>query len=114
VGDPATVHRISETMSARCHALASTRPRGIPSHRRTSLFPGASSESGDELLFTSVVLHWMEEVDRLEIAGYLGGKEVFDQAIADFSAADADKNERDFGLLEEAATAGRISVERGL
>ena len=51
---------------------------------------------------------------RLETAGYLGGKEVFDQAIADFSAADADKNERDFGLLEEAATAGRISVERGL
>jgi hypothetical protein len=56
----------------------------------------------------------MEEVDRLAIAGYLGGKEVFDQAIADFSAADADKNERDFGLLEEAATASRISVERGL
>jgi hypothetical protein len=99
-------------MSARCHALASTRPRGIPSHRRTSLFPGASSESGDELLFTSVVLHWMEEVDRLEIAGYLGGKEVFDQAIADFS--DADKNEHNFGLREEAATASRISVERGL
>jgi hypothetical protein len=56
----------------------------------------------------------MEEVDRLEIAGYLGGKEAFDQAIADFSAADADKNERDLGLPEEAATAGRISVERGL
>jgi hypothetical protein len=56
----------------------------------------------------------MEEVDRLEIAGYLGGKEAFDQAIADFSAADADKNKRDLGLLEEAATAGRISVERGL
>jgi hypothetical protein len=56
----------------------------------------------------------MEEVDRLAIACYLGGKDVFNQAIADFSAAYADKNERDFGLLEEDATAGRISVERGL
>ena len=67
---------------------------GIPSQRRTSLFRGASSHSGDELLFTSVVLHWMEEVDRLEIAGYLGGKEVFDQAIADFSAAGRCRQER--------------------
>jgi hypothetical protein len=56
----------------------------------------------------------MEEVDRLAIAGYLGGKDVFDQAIADFSAAYGGKNERDFGLLEEAATAGRIPVQRGL
>jgi hypothetical protein len=56
----------------------------------------------------------MEEVDRLAIACYLGGKDVFNQAIADFSAAYSDKNERDFGLLEEDATAGRIPVQRGL
>jgi len=44
---------------------------------------------------------------------YLGGKDAFDQAIADFSAAYADKNERDFARLENAAAAGQIAVERG-
>ena len=39
--------------------------------------------------------------DRVAIASYLGGKDLFDQAIADFSAAYADKNERDFARLEK-------------
>jgi hypothetical protein len=52
--------------------------------------------------------------DRVAIAAYLGGKDAFDQAIADFSAAYADKNEGDFARLEKAATAGDISVQRGL
>jgi hypothetical protein len=39
--------------------------------------------------------------DRVAIAAYLGGKGAFDQAIADFSAAYADKNERDFARLEK-------------
>ena len=51
--------------------------------------------------------------DRVAIAAYLGGKDAFDQAIADFSAAYADKNERDFARLETAAAAGQIAVERG-
>ena len=51
--------------------------------------------------------------DRAAIAAYLGGKDAFDQAIADFSAAYADKNERDFARLEKAAAAGQIVVERG-
>jgi len=51
--------------------------------------------------------------DRVAIAAYLGGKDAFDQAIADFSAAYADKNERDFARLENAAAAGQIAVERG-
>jgi hypothetical protein len=51
--------------------------------------------------------------DRVAIAAYLGGKDAFDQAIADFSAAYADKNERDFARLEKAAAAGQIAVERG-
>jgi Uncharacterized protein conserved in bacteria (DUF2252) len=37
-----------------------------------------------------------EVCDRVVIAAYLGGKDAFDQAIADFSAAYADKNEQDF------------------
>ncbi len=52
--------------------------------------------------------------DRIAIASYLGGKDGFDQALADFSAAYADKNERDFGLLAAAEASGRIAVERGL
>ena len=39
---------------------------------------------------------------------------VFDQATADFSAAYTDKNVGDFALLEEAVSAGRSSIERGL
>jgi hypothetical protein len=35
-----------------------------------------------------------------------------DRAIADFAAAYADQNERDFAALEEAAGDGRITVER--
>ena len=50
--------------------------------------------------------------DRLAIAGYLGSKPVFDAAIADFSAAYADKNERDVASLERAAADGRIPVSR--
>ena len=52
--------------------------------------------------------------DRVAIGAYLGGKDTFDQAVADFSAAYADKNERDFARLEKAANAGEIPVERGL
>ena len=52
--------------------------------------------------------------DRLAIAGYLGSKDGFDQAIADFSASYADRNEADFGLVESAAAAGRIAASRGI
>ena len=101
-------------MSARCHALASTRPRAsLPSVKLRcsgAHHPSRVMNCCSPLWYCMV----MEEVDRLAIACYLGGKDVFNQAIADFSAAYADKNERDFGLLEEDATAGRISVERGL
>ena len=44
----------------------------------------------------------------------VGGKDVFDQAIADFSAAYGDKNERDFAPAEEAVSVGRIPIQRGL
>ena len=52
--------------------------------------------------------------DRLAIAGYLGSKDGFDNAIADYAAAYADVNEQDFARLETAAGAGQISVERGV
>jgi uncharacterized protein (DUF2252 family) len=52
--------------------------------------------------------------DRIAIASYLGSGDVFDQAIAEFSEAYADLTERDFALLEQAESDGRIEVQRGL
>jgi uncharacterized protein (DUF2252 family) len=52
--------------------------------------------------------------DRIAIAAYLGGSDVFDQAIAQFAAAYADQNERDHKSLIAAITSGRITAERGL
>ena len=52
--------------------------------------------------------------DRIAIASYLGGSDVFDQAITDFAAAYADQNERDHQALVDAVAAGRITAERDL
>jgi uncharacterized protein (DUF2252 family) len=52
--------------------------------------------------------------DRVAIAAYIDDKDSFDQAIADFSVAYADKNERDFARLQEAASAGTIPVQHGV
>ncbi|MGO9080017.1 MAG: DUF2252 domain-containing protein [Streptosporangiaceae bacterium] len=46
--------------------------------------------------------------DRIALAGYLGRSDVFEQAIADFAAAYADQNERDYAALAAAAASGRI------
>jgi len=52
--------------------------------------------------------------DRIAIGAYLGGKDVFDQAIADFAYAYADQNERDYQRLATAAQTGRITVSRDI
>ena len=52
--------------------------------------------------------------DRIAIASYLGGTDVFDQAVAEFSEAYADQNERDHAALLQAEKAGRVTVQRGL
>jgi hypothetical protein len=52
--------------------------------------------------------------DRIAIAAYLGGSDVFDRAIARFAAAYADQNERDYQALTDAAKSGRITAEHGL
>lgn len=49
--------------------------------------------------------------DRVAIAAYLGGKDVFDQAVADFASAYADKAEADYGRLRQAVADGRIAAE---
>ena len=52
--------------------------------------------------------------DRIAIAAYLGGSDVFDRAIARFAAAYADQNERDYQALTDAAKSGRVTAEHGL
>jgi uncharacterized protein (DUF2252 family) len=52
--------------------------------------------------------------DRIAIAAYLGNRDDFDLAIAEFAEAYADQNERDYQALVEAERSGRITVQRGL
>jgi uncharacterized protein (DUF2252 family) len=52
--------------------------------------------------------------DRIAIAAYLGGSDVFDQAITQFAIAYADQNERDYQSLVRAVEEGRITAERDI
>jgi uncharacterized protein (DUF2252 family) len=52
--------------------------------------------------------------DRIAIASYLGGGDAFDTAIADFSAAYADQNQRDYEALAKAVKSGRLPARSGL
>jgi len=49
--------------------------------------------------------------DRIAVAAYLGGSDVFDQAITKFASAYADQNERDHQALVDAVAAGRLTAE---
>jgi uncharacterized protein (DUF2252 family) len=48
--------------------------------------------------------------DAAKIAGYLGKKEDFDEALADFAEAYADQNEKDYKALVQAVREGRLEV----
>ena len=52
--------------------------------------------------------------DRIAISAYLGGGKAFDEAIADFSEAYADQNERDYKAMVDAVKDGRIEAESGI
>jgi uncharacterized protein (DUF2252 family) len=52
--------------------------------------------------------------DRVAIAAYLGPDTTFAHAIAEFSAAYADQNERDYAAMGAAMRSGRIAVEPDL
>ena len=49
--------------------------------------------------------------DRVAIAAYLGEDTTFAHAIAEFAAAYADRNDRDYGAMRAAMRSGRIAVE---
>jgi uncharacterized protein (DUF2252 family) len=52
--------------------------------------------------------------DRIAIAAYLGGGDVFDEAIADFSSRYADQNERDYEAMVAAVGSGRLEALTGV
>lgn len=52
--------------------------------------------------------------DRIAIASYLGAKDVFDRAIAEYAERYADQTERDYAALLQAEQAGRVAVQRGI
>jgi uncharacterized protein (DUF2252 family) len=52
--------------------------------------------------------------DRIAVATYLGKGDAFDRAIADFSAAYADQNERDYEALVQAVKSGRLLAQEGV
>jgi uncharacterized protein (DUF2252 family) len=52
--------------------------------------------------------------DRIALASYLGGGDVFDRAILEFSRAYAEQNERDYAALSDAVKSGRITAQTGL
>ncbi|CAM5722836.1 hypothetical protein SBADM41S_11683 [Streptomyces badius] len=49
--------------------------------------------------------------DRIAIAGDLGGKDVFDRAVATFAESYADRNELDHRALVDAVAAGRLPAD---
>jgi uncharacterized protein (DUF2252 family) len=52
--------------------------------------------------------------DRIAIAAYLGKNDRFAQAIAEFSVAYANQNERDYAALVAAVKSGRLKAETGV
>ena len=49
--------------------------------------------------------------DAAMIAGYLGSKDTFDEALVKYATAYADQAERDFGAFKSAIRSGRLSTE---
>jgi len=49
--------------------------------------------------------------DAAMIAGYLGSKDTFDEAIADYAVAYADQVERDFATFSGAVRNGRLKSD---
>jgi len=49
--------------------------------------------------------------DSAMLSGYMGSNDTFDQAIAEFSFAYADQNEKDHNSLLKAIKSGKIEAE---
>ena len=82
---------------------------GKASLELTALTPAGLAAYGDSCGWTLARAH-ARSGDRIAIAAYLGGDDVFDNAFADFAAAYADTNEADFRLMAEAVASGRLAA----
>ena len=75
------------------------------------------SMSADELVLYAGLCGWAlarahaRSGDRVQIAGYLGKRESFDVAIADFAKEYADQTERDHAALLAAVQSGRVAAD---
>jgi hypothetical protein len=49
--------------------------------------------------------------DAVQLSGYMGKSEAFEEALTDFAVAYADQNERDHAALVDAVRAGRIEAQ---
>ena len=67
-----------------------------------------------ELCATTLARAHARTSDPAQISGYLGSKDTFDQAIADFSEAYADQAERDHAALLAAIKEGRVQAQTGV
>jgi uncharacterized protein (DUF2252 family) len=78
-----------------------------------AMVPGGMRMYGELCGWTLARAH-ARSGDAIAIAAYLGGSDVFDQAVTQFAAAYADQNERDHDAVLAAVKAGRIVAEQGL
>ena len=67
-----------------------------------------------ELCATTLARAHARSGDRVAIGAYVGRKDGFEQAVADFAAAYADKNQRDYATLEAACSAGVVTATTGV
>jgi uncharacterized protein (DUF2252 family) len=72
--------------------------------------PGSLSDYGRLCGWTLARAH-ARSGDRVAIAAYLGDDTTFAHAIAEFSVAYANQNERDYAAMQTAMRSGRIAVE---
>jgi uncharacterized protein (DUF2252 family) len=52
--------------------------------------------------------------DAIAIASYLGARDTFARAVADFAEAYAEQNERDYTALQQAVSDGQVTVQAGV
>ena len=78
-----------------------------------TMTPAAMSEYARVCAWTLARAH-ARSGDRIAMASYLGSSDVFDRAIAEFSEAYADQNERDYDALVQAEKDGRITAQSGI
>ena len=76
------------------------------------LKPGGLARYGSMCGWTLARAH-ARSGDRIALAAYLGSGTTFDEAIADFSEAYADQNERDYKAMVGAVKDGRIEAKTG-